>query len=46
MPSTDVRMLAELDHLELGPDAADAWDDLWWDGDRLVLDSPGWWWAA
>lgn len=46
MADTDVRMLEELDRLELGPDAAGAWDDFWLDGDELVADSPGWWWAA
>jgi hypothetical protein len=47
MPNQDVRMLAELDHLELGPDAVGAWDDLWLDGNGdLVVDWPGWWWSS
>jgi hypothetical protein len=46
MPDVDVRMLAERDRLELGPDVVGAWDDLWLDDDELVADSPGWWWAA
>jgi hypothetical protein len=40
-----LRGVDTLDALELGPDIADAFDDVWLDQDGELSAAPGWWWT-